>query len=985
MMDLSGFTCDGYERVEHRELKDLHADGLVLRHKKSGARIVLLSNDDPNKVFAIAFRTTPVNSTGVPHIIEHSVLAGSEKYPVKDPFMEMEKGSLKTFINAFTAADWTMYPCASCNDKDFRNLIDVYMDAVMHPLIYKRKEIFLQEGWRYEMESPESDLTINGVVYSEMKGAYSDPERALDFELRKALFPDTTYGVESGGDPKDIPNLSYEEFLEFHRTYYSPANSYIYLYGDMDMQDTLAYLDREYLSGFDIIPVNSEVGVQKPVGFKKVTFPYSVPEGSDTADKCYLEYGVKLFDGPDVKQALAWEILASILFSIPGAPVKKALVDAGIGKDVSGYLAGDQRQPALMVTARETEAEKADEFLRIIRETTASIVRDGVNKRSIEAALNRAEFSYREADFGGYPKGIIFGFTSLSGYLYDENAPFDGLDKSWVFDELREDLKNGYFEKLLQGFLDSDHAALVVMTPEPGLGTKEEQALADALAKKKAAMSEAEIAELVEATKALKAYQSRVETPEELACIPMLSREDIGKEPLPVPYTVEKTEAGIPLIHVDRFSGGISYLQMRFDATDVSEEDLPYLGLLSDVYMFMDTKNYSYRELQDEANFYTGGISGFLDSTAARGEIGEMRSCFNIAVKAFDGGLTKGVELAWEGIGRLDFSDTDRLREILAELSVKLPASMEGRGHTTARSLAFSYFSPSARFTYLSCGESYYAKVREWLADYDNVKDEIVAHLAKVRAHIFTKDRLTFGITADADGFAKAADAFAAMPQYLAEIAGDEAITGLTEAPWKGGYRFEKKNEILTYAGAVQYNAVAGNYRRAGYTYSGACAVPDTILSRDYLWNKIRVLGGAYGAMEGTGVISGDVFMVTYRDPNCRESYKTFDGVTDYIKSLSLTEKEITKYIIGTIADMDIPYTPSSILGTAMNRYFSGLTGEYWQQVRTQVLTVTNEQLTALAPMFEAVLAQGYRAALATESTAKECADLFGESRGLRG
>ena len=317
----------------------------------------------------------------------------------------------------------------------------------------------------------------------------------MNLELMKALFPDTTYGVESGGDPKVIPQLTYENFLEFHRTYYSPANSYIYLYGDMDMGDMLTYLDKAYLSSFDIIPVDSEIGVQKATGFKKVQIPYSVSEDEDTEDKAYLEYGVKLFDGPEYKKALAWEILASILFSIPGAPVKKALLDAGIGNDVSGQYMGDQRQPILTVTARETSADKADEFLRIIRDTVADIAAKGVNRRSILAALNRAEFSFREADFGGYPKGIVFGFTSLSAYLYDETAALKGLDRGWVFDELRKDLETGYFEELLRDFLATDHAALVVMTPEPGLATKEEEALAAELAARKASMSEAEIDE----------------------------------------------------------------------------------------------------------------------------------------------------------------------------------------------------------------------------------------------------------------------------------------------------------------------------------------------------------------------------------------------------------------------------------------------------------------------------------------------------------
>ncbi|MBQ1852734.1 MAG: insulinase family protein [Lachnospiraceae bacterium] len=985
MRDLGTLQNEAYERLYGRRLPAYQSDGLVLRHKKSGARIVLMANDDPNKVFAIAFRTTPKDDTGVPHIIEHSVLAGSEKYPVKDPFMELSKGSLKTFLNAFTGADVTMYPVASCNEKDFRNLVDVYMDSVLHPLIYKREEIFRQEGWRYEMESTDDELTLNGVVYSEMKGAYSDPEAGLEMELYRTLFPDVTYGVESGGDPKHIPELTYEDFLAFHHTYYSPANSYIYLYGDMDMQYMLTYLDREYLSKYDIIPVDSEIGLQSPTGFKRVDMTYSVAEDEDTNDKAYLIYGAKLFDGPDVKKTIAWDILSTILFSIPGAPVKKALLDAGIGNDVSGSFRGDQRQPILSVTARETDPGKADEFLRIIRETVADVATKGLNKKSIEAALNRAEFSFLEADFGGYPKGLFVAMNSVSTFFYDDKAAFDGLDRGHFYQELHRDLENGYFEVLLQEYLNSDSSAMIVMTPEPGLAAKHEKELAAKLAERRAQMSQEELEELVNKTKALKEYQSRVETEEELSCIPRLTREEIGRKQQPVPYTVEKTADGIPLVHVDKFTGGITYLQMRFDTTDVPEEELPYLGLLSDIYLGMDTEHFSYKDLQDEMNYYAGGINGYLESTPVKGDVGAMKSFFTIAVKVLDGKLDKGIDLAWEGIGRMKLEDADRLHEIMAELAVRLPASMESRGHQTARELAYSYFSPASRYTYLSCGEAYYAKLREWLADFDNVKEELFAHLRRMRAHVFTMANLTLGVTADVSGFTKAGVAFATIPGLLKELPEEAPIAEMKALPWKGGYALTKKNEVLTYAGSVQYNCVAGNFRAAGFSYNGAYAVLNHILTDDYLWNRIRVLGGAYGAMQGFGYLSGDAFFVTYRDPNCRESFKTIEETAEYVANLALSENEITKYVIGTISGMDVPITPASILGTAMGRYFTGVTAEEWQKIRDDILKVTNDDLKVLAPMIDAVVKQGYRTALATETVAGECKDLFMTSRGLRG
>lgn len=985
MTDLKNFTCEGYERGEYRCLGDINAEGLMMRHKKSGARIVLLANDDPNKVFGIAFRTTPKNSTGVPHILEHSVLCGSEKFPVKDPFTEMDKGSLRTFINAFTSSAWTCYPCASCNDKDFKNLVNVYMDAVLHPLIYRRKEIFLQEGWHYELESPDAELGINGIVYSEMKGAFSNPDRSAFRVLREAMYPDTTYGVESGGDPAVIPELSYEEFLEFHRTYYSPANSYIYLYGNADMGDMLAFLDREYLSGFDIIPVDSEVGLQKPFGFKRVEKTYPIGEDEDETGRTYLEYAVKVLDGIDPKKAGAWDILSTILFSMPGAPVKKALIDAGIGSDVSGYINSDLRQPMVVITARETEADRADRFLAIIRDTIAEVIKEGVNRHAVEALLNRAEFNYRSTDFGGEPRGIYYALNSLSTMLFDENRPFDGLDIGWVYDELRGEIGNGYFEQLLQEFLDGNHAVLAIVKPEKGLETSREKELAAKLAAKKASMSEDEIAALVAETTALREFQNRVETEEELACIPSLTRDDISKTPLSLEYTVQKTEDGVPVVFVDNFTGGITYMQVRFDVTDLPEEELPYLKLYAETLNVMDTENYTYPEFQNELNFYTGSMSQFPEATSVKGEPGEMKGFLTCDLRVFNGGVSKGLELLWEALWRTKYTDTKRLLEIISEQAAYLPNTLVSSGSRTANWVAFSQFSTHVRFRHWTAGEGFYSFLRRWIDNFDSMKDEIIEHMQNVRLHILRKNRLSFGISTDADGYAKALPGIAEFTADLASVPEEDPLAGAAKLPRLGGYHFAKCNEVLTCAGAVQYNVAVGNFRDAGYTYSGVYKVLDTILSRDYLWTKIRVLGGAYGAGFGGDDISGNVFMSTYRDPNLRESYEAFNGAVSYTEQLNLSDRDITRYIIGTIADMDNPYTPSTAMFAALNRYYIGITKEDVQRNRTEVLSATNEKLRALAPMLRDFLAQGYRASVASESKAKECEDLFDVRRPLRG
>ena len=985
MTELKSFTCEGYERKDYRFLKDINAEGLVMRHTKSGARIILLSNDDPNKIFVIGFRTTPMNSTGVPHILEHSVLCGSKKYPVKELLPEMAKSSLKTFINAFTGSDWTCYPVGSCNDKDFKNLVDGYMDVAMHPLIAERKEIFLQEGWHYELESPEADLGINGVVYSEMKGSYSNPDRTAYRAIMEAMFPDTTYGSDSGGDPDVIPELSYEEFLEFHRTYYSPANSYIFLYGNADMGEMLSYLDRDYLSAYDIVPVDSEIKLQKPLGFRRVEKVYPIGEEENETKRTYLEYAARAFDGVDVKKGAAWEILTSLLFNMPGAPVKKALIDAGIGSDASAYVNTSVRQPILTIAANEAEPEQAEQFLSIIRESIADIIKNGIDKKAAAALLNRNEINYRINNFGGELRGLDYLMNSLSVMLYDESKAFDPLDSGDVFGELRKELETGYFEQLLQEALDSDHTALVIVKPEKGLGTKKDQALREKLAAKKASMSEAEIAEMVSKTAALKEFQSRTETPEELACIPLLSREDIDEKPLPLDYTVETVADSVPLIHVDNATGGITYIQVRFEVTDLPEEELPYLKLYAAVLNEMDTENYTYPEFQNEINTYTGSMFEFAEATAVRGEKGEIKAFLTSGLNVPDGNAAKGLELLWESLWRTKFTDTKRLLQLMSEQAVYLPDNLVSNGHNTAETIALMQFSPLSRFNYLINGEGYYACLRRWIDNFDSLKEEIVSHMENVRRHILRKSRLSFGISSDGNGYAQALPAFEAFAAGLTEVPAEDPLKDVAKAPHRGGYKLPKNNEMLTHPGAVQFNAAAGSFFDAGYSYSGVFRVMGTIMSWDFLWNKIRVLGGAYGTWISFNDMAGTLSFVTFRDPNLKESYKIFEEAAEYTEQLDLSERDITKFIIGTVSDMDMPYTPQKRMYTALNRFYTGTTAEHVQKERTEVLSVTNEQLRAFGPIIRDVLKQNYRASVASETKAKECADFFDTIRPLRG
>ena len=470
---------DTYELVLQEELPDIHSAGYLFRHKKSGARVAVVLNDDENKVFHIAFRTTPVNSKGTPHIMEHSVLCGSRKYPSKDPFVELVKGSLNTFLNAMTYSDKTMYPVASCNEQDFKNLMDVYLDAVFYPNIYKREEIFRQEGWHYELKSPEDQLIYNGVVYNEMKGAFSSPEDILDRKILNSLFPDSTYGVESGGDPACIPDLSYEEFLDFHRTYYHPANSYIYIYGNVDMQERLEYLDREYLSAFDAIEVPSKIVL--PEKFEEMHTEigkYSISTADSEEDNTYLSFNAAIGSSLDVEKANAYAVIEYVLLSAPGAPLKQALLDAGLGKDISGSYDSGTMQPVFSITAKYANAEDKDRFVRVIREELERIVAEGLDQKSLMAGINSSEFRFREADFGSFPKGLMYGIDMMDTWLYDDNCPFGYLKQLAVFDFLKKQVGTGYYEDLIRdGLLNNPHTSLVVIEPEKGLNDRMEEEL----------------------------------------------------------------------------------------------------------------------------------------------------------------------------------------------------------------------------------------------------------------------------------------------------------------------------------------------------------------------------------------------------------------------------------------------------------------------------------------------------------------------------
>ena len=964
---------DAYRVVEHKMIEEMQSEGIVLEHKKTKARLFLVSNDDENKVFCIGFRTPPDNDCGLPHILEHSVLCGSDKFPLKDPFVELVKGSLNTFLNAMTYPDKTVYPVASCNDKDFHNLMDVYMDAVLHPNIYKEEKIFRQEGWHYELESKDAPLIYNGVVYNEMKGAYSSPESILDSVTQKTLFPDTCYGKDSGGDPVHIPELSYEKFLDFHRTYYHPSNSYIYLYGDMDMAEKLTWLDEEYLSHYEERPVDSRIREQKafaePV---EREFSYSITEGESEEDATYLSVNTVVGDDLDPKLYVAFQILEYTLLDAPGAPLKQALIDAGIGKDVMGGYESGILQPYFSVIAKDANKEQKGEFLAIVKGTLRKLADQGINRKSLLAGMNYFEFKYREADYGSAPKGLMYGLQCLDSWLYDGD-PMTHLCYQETFDFLKKEVENGYFEQLIRDYLLANpFEAVIVVAPEKNLTAKEDEKLAKKLAAYKASLSEEELEKLVTATRELKEYQDTPSTPEILAKIPLLKREDIEKKAETF-FWKEKEEGGIKVLHHNFFTSGIGYLKVLFNTEVLPQEDLPYAGLLKSILGSISTEHYSYSDLTTEIHLNSGGVDFSVTSYPDLADPERFTGAFVASIRVLYDKLDFGFTILEEILNHSVFTDEKRLGEVIQETRSRAKMKLENAGHSTAVSRATSYFSATAYYNELTGGTAYYHFLEQLEKDYANKKGEIMARLQEVSRKLFTRANMLVNYTADDKGYEQ-------LPQNLKLLA-DKLPQGSGE---KHAFTHPVKNvnEGLKTSAQVDYVARCGNFRDAGLEYTGALKILQVILSYDYLWLNIRVKGGAYGCMSGFGR-SGEGYLVSYRDPNLKETNDIYEGIPAYLEAFDPDERDMTKYVIGTISNLDAPLTPSVKGSRGLSAYLSGVTEEMMQTERDQILGAAKEDIRALAAQVRAVLATGSFCVVGNEEKIEANRGMFGEVSSL--
>lgn len=957
-----------YEILDEHRVEDVQSDGFILRHKKSGARIAILSNNDDNKVFYIGFRTPPEDETGVPHIIEHTTLCGSKKFPVKDPFIELAKGSLNTFLNAMTYPDKTVYPVASCNDQDFKNLMDVYLDAVFNPNITKYEEIFRQEGWHYELTGKDDELKINGVVYNEMKGAYSSPDEVLSSQIYRSLFPDNTYSKDSGGNPEYIPKLTYEAYLDFYHKYYHPSNSYIYLYGDMDVVERLEWLDKEYLSLYDYKKVNSEINKQPAFDeIKNVEAQYSITMDDSQENKTYLSYNRVVGDTLDEMLYQAFDVLDYALVSSPGAPVKQALIDAGIGDDVYGSYDAGILQPVFSFVAKNANASQADEFESIIENTLKEVVKTGINKEALLAGINSSEFKFREADFGQFPKGLLFGLNCLDSWLFDDMKPFIHLECLGTFAKLRKAVDTDYFEKLIQEYLlDNTHGSSVTVKPKRGLGNEREEALAKELSDYKASLSDEEIKKLIEDTEHLKRYQEEPSSDEDLRKLPMLTRADMKKNAMPF-SNIEDELLDVKVVRHDIESNGIDYISFLFDAGDFAQSELGYLGFFTNALGLVSTEKYSYTDLANATNIYTGGIS---TGTASHPDIKDRNNFvfkFEVKLKVLEKNLDKALELMEQMLLTSDFTDTKRLGELVAQIKARLQANLSSSGHLVAAMRSMSSFSRYALYQDELKGVAFYRSICCIEKELSESPKSVSDKLAAIAKKLFARNRMLISFTGNNEAYGNA------KPSLEKVIAGFNKMSAVGN---QAEVHFNTAKEAFIDASQIQYVAKTGDFICEGYEYTGALRLLRIILSYDYLWINVRVKGGAYGCMN-TFLRSGESYFVSYRDPNLSDTLDVYDRIPEYIKNFSPDERDMTKYIIGTFSALDTPMNPEAKGSRSLSAYLEGITYEQIQKERNEILNAQPEDIRRLADLVEAVLKKDSICVIGNENMIKESAGLF--------
>jgi presequence protease len=954
----------GFKLIEKRFVKELNAECYFFEHEKSGARLIKIKTDDPNKTFSIAFKTFPESDNGAPHIMEHAVLNGSKAFPVKSPFDILLKGSLNTFLNAFTSKDFTMYPVASMNDKDYFNLMHVYLDAVFNPLIYTDGRILKQEGWHYELTDKDSAVEYKGVVYNEMKGAYSDPSREVYYQVYKNLFPDNAYGLESGGYPSAIPTLTNDEFLKFHQKYYHPENSYIFLYGDGDLDRELAFIDKEYLSKYARTGNRADVNDQKPfTAMKEVHAFYPVTDGAPTDAQTFLNYSFVAGHNTDQALCMALDILSEVLFNQESAPVRLALQEAGIGQDVSAS-ASNYKQNVFSIDVQNANPADKDKFYTTLMETLKSVADKGIDKQTVEGVINRMEFRLREGNDA--QKGMTYIMQSQPGFFF-AGDPFLGLEYEKPLAEVKTALTTNYLEDIIRKyFLNNNLSVLVVVEPKTGIDQERAAKTQAELKAYKATLSPDAIAALVEDTRALIEYQKREDTPEAIATIPMLTLQDINPKSAWYPVATS-TLAGVPVLHHEEFTNNVVYVNLFFDLRVLPQELIPYAALLANLYGTLNTENYSYGDLNKALNINTGGFYTSLRSFTEDMDDSKLIPKFTVTSKAMNNKLDKLFGLGSEMLVKTKFTDTERLKTVLARHQSQVESNMKGNGYMVASKRLSSYISKQGLFNELTSGLQYYWFVTELSKDFGNNSAELIEKLQKTAALLITKANMTAAVTCgknDVEAFTKG---LASFEKNLPSGQGAYAAWDLTPV---------KKNEGILAASKVQYVIDGYNFKKLGYAWSGKMRVLSQILSTDWLQTQIRVIGGAYGGFSQFG-LTGNATFNSYRDPNLKETIDNYNATPDYLSKFEADSTAMLRYIIGTISGMDSPLTPSQKGDQAYMHYFNKRTKEDVQRDRDAVLSTRVDDIRGFSKLVKDVLNQGDVCVYGNEEKIKANEQLF--------
>ncbi len=965
-----GETYHGFKLLEKRFVKEVNAECLYFEHTKSGARLLKIAADDPNKTFSIAFKTDPESDAGAPHIVEHSVLNGSKNFPVKSPFDLLNKGSLITFLNAFTGNDLTCYPFASMNDKDYFNVMHVYLDAVFNPLITSDPRIFKQEGWHYELDSVDGPLLYKGVVYNEMKGAYSNPIRELNYQVYKNLFPGNGYRFTAGGYPSLIPTLTQEMFVKFYKKYYHPVNSHIMLYGNADLDQELAYIDEEYLAHYSGASRPKSFPLQKP--FKKVkemTAFYPAAEGSKTKNQTYLTMSVVAGLNTDRATTMALNILCDLLVNQEAAPVRLALQKAGIGQDVNAGV-DELRQNVFQIQVRNANPGDAKKFREIVMATLRKVVKSGLEKKAVEGAINRTEFQLREGNDA--QKGITYNFQILPGWFFADD-PLLTLEYEKPLAKVKTALGGRYLETIVQKYIiNNPHALFLTLKPKPGMEKENIAKMEKELKKYESSLSAQAKQALVTETRDLVEYQKREDTPEALATIPLLERKDIN--PSAPWYAVQEQRiADVPVLYHEEFTNNVVYARMLFDMRVLPAELIPYAALLAEVLGSQNTDHYSFGDLDVALNIHTGGVSSYLASYLENRSDTSIVPKFVISAKVMNKKTGKLFELLNEMVNHTRYADIDRLKAILIRHQSRLDAQVKQNGYGYAQRRLLSYFSNAGMFTELTNGIEYYWFVSDLVANLEKNAPEISEKLIRTASLLFKKGNMTAAFTCGIQDLSNVIQNFtsfgAAMPSGKDEF-----------KQWK--FSFEKKNEGFLTASKVQYVLKGYNFKNLQYSWTGKMRVLSQILSSDWLQNRIRVLGGAYGGFSSFAS-SGQVVFGSYRDPNLKETLENYDAIPDYLSKLEVSDKEMTRYILGTIADMDNPLTPSQRGDGAFKYYFEKTRPEDLQRERDEVIHTTLDDVKAMEKMVADILDQQAVCVYGNEDKIQSHKELFGKIQKL--